>query len=114
MLRASEVGVFAELGGRYVATGTTLRSLTLPDAPHAVRRVVAGALEFGTDVRYARYLTEHIGPPTESGGMKRPKPVAVLKLTEATRLQVAGDVLAHVLGESGTGALGMSMIEGML
>ena len=49
-------------------------------------------------MRYARYLTEHIGPPTESGGMKRPKPVAVLKLTEATRLQIASDVLDHVVG----------------
>ena len=42
VLEASEAGTFAELGGRYVATGTTLRSLTLPDAPHAVRRASSG------------------------------------------------------------------------
>ena len=113
VLEASEAGTFAELGGRYVATGTTMRSLTMPDAPHAVRRVVAGTLEFGTDVRYARYLTEHIGPATEAGGMARPKPVAVLKLTAATRQQIAHDVINHVAGE-GTLGLGSAFVEGML
>ena len=114
VLEASEVGTFAELGGRYVKTGATMRSLTLPEAPGAIRRVVAGALEFGTDVSYARYLTEHIGPPTESGGMKRPKPVAVLKLTPATSQRVARNVMDQIVGEGGSAGLGSSFIAGML
>lgn len=113
-LEAAEAGVFAELGGRYVATGATMRSLTLPEAPHAVRRVEAGSLEFGTDIGYARYLTEHVGPETEDGGLKRPKPVAVLKLSLPTRQKVAHDVLDHIVGESGGMGFGGSLLGGML
>ena len=113
-IEAAEAGVFAELGGRYVDTGTTMRSLTLPEAPHAVRRIEAGSLEFGTDVGYARYLTEHVGPETDAGGLKRPKPVAVLKLTLPMRQKVAHDVLDHIVGESGGMGLGSSFIGGML
>lgn len=113
-IEAAEAGVFAELGGRYVATGATMRSLTLPEAPHAIRRVTAGSLEFGTDVGYARYLTEHVGPETDGGGLKRPKPVAVLKLTAPMRQKVAHDVLDHIVGESGGMGLGGSFIGGML
>jgi hypothetical protein len=113
-LAAAEAGVFAELGGRYVDTGETMRSLTLPEGPHAIRRVAHGALEFGTDVRYARYLTEHIGPATDAGGAKRPPPVAVLKLTPFTRQQIAHDVMDQVVGHGGASGLGTSLIGGML
>jgi hypothetical protein len=113
-LEAAERGVFAELGGRYVDTGRTMRSLTLPASEGAIRRATRGSLEFGTDVRYARYLTEHIGPPTAAGGMERPKPVAVLKLGPATRQQIAHDVMDQVVhGESDTTAVG-AFVGGML
>jgi hypothetical protein len=108
VLEVAERGTFAELDGRYVDTGTTLRSLTLPDAPYAIRRATRSALEFGTSVRYARYLTETIGPHGE-----RPKPVAVLKLSPVTRQQVAHDVMDQVVGQGG-GPLGGAMIGGML
>ena len=113
-LEAAEAGVFAELGGRYVATGATMRSLTLPAGPDAIRRTTAGSLEFGTSVRYARYLTETVGPETEAGGLKRPLPVAVLKLTAPTRQLVAHDVLDHIVGDAGGLGLGGSFIGGML
>ena len=113
-LEAAEAGVFAELGGRYVATGATMRSLTLPAGPDAIRRVTRGSLEFGTSVHYARYLTEHVGPETDAGGQKRPLPVAVLKLTAPTRQQIANDVLDHIVGDAGGLGLGGGFIGGML
>jgi hypothetical protein len=109
VLETAERGVFAELGGRYVDTGETLRSLTLPAGPHAIRHVTRGSLEFGTSVRYARYLTEHIGPHGE-----RPKPVAVLKLSPVTRQQIAHDVMDQVTGAGGTLTPTGALIGGML
>lgn len=114
MLEATEAGVFAGLHGRYINTGETLRSLTLPGAPDAIRRVTAHGLEFGTSVYYARYLTEQIGPPTPQGGMQRPPPVAVLKLDEITREQVARDTLNYVVGEGADSGLGTAFLGGML
>ena len=116
VLEAAQAGAFAALHGRYVATGATMRSLTLPSAPHAIRRVEGGTVEFGTDIPYARYLTETIGPETPAGGMARPLPVAVLKLDEATRHEIAHDVLDAVTGEgaSGLDGLGGAFIGGAL
>ena len=109
VLEVQEEGVFAEHGGRFVATGALKNSLTMPNAPGAIRRVTGHTLEFGTSISYARYQTEHIGPPTEKGGMKRPPPVAILKLTEETRRVVAKDMMEHAVHGHGG-----SLVEMML
>ena len=83
ILEASEEATFGDLGGRYVDTGAVRRSLTISGAEGAVRRLTRSSLDFGTGFHYARFLTTHVGPETESGGLERPLPVAVLKLTPA-------------------------------
>jgi hypothetical protein len=114
LLETAEKGVFAELGGRYVDTGETMRSLTLPEGPHAIRAATPRSLEFGTSVHYARYLTERVGPVTPAGGLKRPLPVAVLKLSPATAQQIADDVLDQVVAAGGGASFGGALIGGML
>jgi hypothetical protein len=109
VLETAEAGTFAQLGGRYVATGATMRSLVSPEAPHAIRRTLPNSLEFGTSVPYARYLTETIGPHGE-----RPLPVAVLKLTPVTRQQIAHDVINHVARGASAGVSSGAFIGGML
>lgn len=100
MLEVAERGVFASLGGRYVDTGRTRDSLTSEGGADAVRRATPFGLEFGTQVEYARYLTERIGPETPAGGMKRPLPVAVLKLSHEQAERVARDVMNDITGKA--------------
>ena len=104
LLELDEEAAFAKLAGRYVDTGRVRDSLVASSAD-SIRRVSAHGLEFGTSVYYARFLTEHVGPVTPKGGLKRPLPVAVLKLTESTRQQVAHDVMEYAAQPS---------VEGML
>jgi hypothetical protein len=100
-LEASEEATFAGLGGRYVDTGAVKRSLTMSGTQGAIRRLDGQELLFGTDIFYARFLTEHVGPQTEAGGLKRPRPVAVMKLEPATA-EVAGRAVArHIVGDAG-------------
>jgi hypothetical protein len=114
VLELAERGVFASLGGRYVATGRVRRSLTEPGGPDAVRTSTPESFEFGTRVEYARYLTEHVGPVTAKGGLKRPMPVAVLKLTEATRRQIASDALHEITGQGSRTGLASSFLGGSI
>jgi hypothetical protein len=100
LLEEAERATFAELGGRYVKTGATKRSLTEARAEGAVRRPSAHALAFGTKVWYARFLTEEIGPPTAGGGMKRNPPSAVIsKPSEATQQACAEIVMRYIVGD---------------
>jgi len=111
VLEVQEQGVFAQHAGRFVDTGALKNSLTMPNAPGAVRKVSATSLQFGTSIKYARFQTEHIGPETEAGGMARPLPVAILKITEETRRVVAKDLMNHAVHGSGSE---LSLIEEML
>ena len=101
MLEASEAATFADLGGRYVDTGAVRRSLTMSGAEGSVRRLSRSSLDFGTSFFYARFLTEHVGPGTEGGGLARPLPVAVLKLTPAVVDEAGQAVMHHIVGNAG-------------
>lgn len=54
-LTIEERAVFAELGGEFVDTGRTERSLTELGGPDAIREVTPLGLVFGTSVPYARF-----------------------------------------------------------
>lgn len=90
--------VFAGLGGRYVNSGAVKRSLTEAGGEGAVREEMADGVKFGTSIWYAHFLTEHVGPPTDKGGLKRPPPSAVLKLTPALRAEIGRDLTAFING----------------
>jgi hypothetical protein len=100
-LELSEEATFAGLAGRYVDTGAVRRSLTMSGSDGAVRRLSRSSLDFGTGFHYARFLTEHVGPETEAGGLERPLPVAVLKLTPAVAGEAGHAVMRHIVGDAG-------------
>lgn len=100
VLELNETAVFEGLAGRYVDTGATKRSLTEPGGEHAIREATPHGLSFGSSIWYAHYLTEHIGPVTDKGGMKRHPPSAVLKLEPETAHVIAADVLGQIVGSS--------------
>jgi hypothetical protein len=114
LIERAERGVFASLAGRYVATGRVMRSLTESEGADAVRESTPEGFEFGTRVEYARYLTEHVGPETPKGGLKRPLPVAVLKLTETTARQIASDALHEITGQGSSTGLVSSYLGGTI
>lgn len=68
VLEEEERAKFDALGGRYVDTGRTERSLTEPAGPDAIREVTPWGIVFGTAVPYARYLTEDEEGDRHTGG----------------------------------------------
>jgi hypothetical protein len=68
ILEAEEQHIFDALHGRYVDTGRTMRSLTEPGGPDAVRVVTSDELIFGTSVPYAPYLTKEEAEGKHTGG----------------------------------------------
>lgn len=72
LMERREKALFAELGGRYVRTGATLRSLT-QRGDRAIREAHADTLEFGSAVEYAVYLT---APPVLRVGTREVASVA--------------------------------------
>jgi hypothetical protein len=96
LMESGEEVVFAQLAGRYVMTGTVRRSLTTPAGDSAVRQPIENGVKFGTSIWYARFLTQRIGPATPKGGMKRPPPSAVLRITEKVRADVLRELNTYV------------------
>lgn len=68
VLAQEEQKIFSELGGRYVDTGRTERSLTDLAGPDAVREITPEGILFGTSVPYAGYLTVDEEGGQHSGG----------------------------------------------
>ena len=83
ILEQGERRHFKGLRGRYVDTGATMRSLTEPSDPNAIREVQPDELVFGTKVYYARFLRR-----------KRKSAVLVLKPTE--KRMASKVVLDHI------------------
>lgn len=98
ILEQSEAEIFAELGGRYVKTGATMRSLTMSKDANAVRKPSAKALKFGTKVWYAKFLVEKPGPPAEKGGLERHPPSAIAKIPEHVGEECARVVQRYIVG----------------
>jgi hypothetical protein len=88
MLEMNEYDVFARLHGRYDNTGATRRSLT-ESSGEAIRRIEGPALDFGTSVWYAHFLTRRIGPGTgRRGGLKRTGGSAVLRISRTRAKEI--------------------------
>ena len=95
-LEGTESELFSE--GQYVRTGALRDSLTRSGAAGAVRRVHGSELEFGSSIPYAKFQVEDPGPETPAGGLQRKgHPSAVLKLDEATALEVTRDLGEYLM-----------------
>jgi hypothetical protein len=92
----AEAELFESLGGKYVRTGATRKSLTEPTAKGAVREVHGTEFVFGSKVWYAKFQG------TTGPGSHRP-PSAILKLTPEMAREASEAVLAYVTAEAREG-----------
>jgi hypothetical protein len=102
LLERDEALHFRRMRGRYVLTGQTIESLTLPDGAGAIREVHSGRAVFGTRVPQAHYLTKSPHDPENEQVLKHNGHRSAVLVSKAkTRKAIARQVLDHMTEDFG-------------